>query len=255
MTPHQKCIDERGLYTREIQNRLNGRKLQIHECKVIEVKTLDVSLGNTKSSGTILDKGNASSLENDYSKTGNESNKSGNESSRYGNASNRPFYDTEPMAVVPNNVDYNVFVAEKQHIMKPEFISDTYVMEKDDSNVTLNSSDMSHNGGKVDHGALGEGVNDHIHTFLEIWELFKIKDVDGDAYKLRVFPFTLMSTAKEWLKSNAPGIFEEDLLDTNFIGGEDMNMSNEEVLEELGYLIENDPSSRSNKEDQIKSCT
>ncbi|GJT63533.1 hypothetical protein Tco_1007066 [Tanacetum coccineum] len=193
MTPHQKCIDERGLYTREIQNRLNGRKLQIHECKVIEVKTLDVSLGNTKSSGTILDKGNASSLENDYSKTGNESNKSGNESSRYGNASNS--------------------------------------------------------------GALGEGVNDHIHTFLEIWELFKIKDVDGDAYKLRVFPFTLMSTAKEWLKSNAPGIFEEDLLDTNFIGGEDMNMSNEEVLEELGYLIENDPSSRSNKEDQIKSCT
>ncbi|GKC04081.1 hypothetical protein Tco_0995691 [Tanacetum coccineum] len=53
--------------------------------------------------------------------------------------------------------------------------------------------------------ALGEDVNDHIDTFLRICELFKIKDVDGDAIKLRVFPFTLTGTAKEWLKSNAPG--------------------------------------------------
>ncbi|GJS97524.1 reverse transcriptase domain-containing protein [Tanacetum coccineum] len=53
-------------------------------------------------------------------------------------------------------------------------------------------------------GALGEDVNDHIDTFLGICELFKIKDVDGDAIKLRVFPFTLTGTAKEWLKSNAP---------------------------------------------------
>nr|GEU95269.1 hypothetical protein [Tanacetum cinerariifolium] len=54
-------------------------------------------------------------------------------------------------------------------------------------------------------GALGEDVNDHIDTFLGICELFKIKDVDIDAIKLRVFPFTLTGTDKEWLKSNAPG--------------------------------------------------
>ncbi|GJW05288.1 hypothetical protein Tco_1564144 [Tanacetum coccineum] len=53
-------------------------------------------------------------------------------------------------------------------------------------------------------GALGEDVNDHIDTFLGICKLFKIKDVDGDTIKLRVFPFTLTGTAKEWIKSNAP---------------------------------------------------
>ncbi|GJZ66687.1 retrotransposon gag protein [Tanacetum coccineum] len=54
-------------------------------------------------------------------------------------------------------------------------------------------------------GTLGEDVNDHIDTFLGICELFKIKDADGDAIKLHVFPFTLTGTTKEWLKSNAHG--------------------------------------------------
>ncbi|GKC23933.1 hypothetical protein Tco_1026083 [Tanacetum coccineum] len=50
-----------------------------------------------------------------------------------------------------------------------------------------------------------EDVDYHIDTFLGVCKLFKIKDVDGNAIKLRVFPFTLTGTAKEWLKSNAPG--------------------------------------------------
>ncbi|GJW88837.1 reverse transcriptase domain-containing protein [Tanacetum coccineum] len=62
---------------------------------------------------------------------------------------------------------------------------------------------------------------------------------------------TIESLVDEYIQ----GIFEEDLFNTNFIGGGDMNMSIKEVLEELAYLIENDPSSRSNKEDEIKSYT
>nr|GEU46244.1 reverse transcriptase domain-containing protein [Tanacetum cinerariifolium] len=54
-------------------------------------------------------------------------------------------------------------------------------------------------------GALGEDVNDHLDTFLGICEPFKIKDINGDEIKLRVFPFTLTGTDKECLKSNAPG--------------------------------------------------
>ena len=54
-------------------------------------------------------------------------------------------------------------------------------------------------------GALGEDVNDHIDKSLGICELFKINDVDGDAIMLHVFPFTLIGTTKEWLKSIAPG--------------------------------------------------
>ncbi|GJX43019.1 reverse transcriptase domain-containing protein [Tanacetum coccineum] len=57
---------------------------------------------------------------------------------------------------------------------------------------------------------------------------------------------------EQLVEENIQGIFKEDLFDTNFIRGEDMNMSNEEVLEELAYLIENDQSSRSNKEEDIK---
>ncbi|GJR97379.1 hypothetical protein Tco_0269553 [Tanacetum coccineum] len=45
----------------------------------------------------------------------------------------------------------------------------------------------------------------HLDTFLGICEPFKIKDIDRDAIKLRVFTFTLTDTDKEWLKSNVPG--------------------------------------------------
>ncbi|GKA33507.1 hypothetical protein Tco_0719936 [Tanacetum coccineum] len=61
-----------------------------------------------------------------------------------------------------------------------------------------------------------------------------------------------IDTIEPLVEENFQEIFKEDLFDTNFIGEEDMNMSNEEVLEELAYLIENDPSSRSNKEKSLK---
>nr|GEV42163.1 hypothetical protein [Tanacetum cinerariifolium] len=78
--------------------------------------------------------------------------RSGNECSERSNCRDDtdiiPSYDIEPMAEVPNIADYNVFVVEKQHTKQPEFINDTHVMEKNDSNVTSDSSDMSHSGRK-----------------------------------------------------------------------------------------------------------
>ncbi|GJZ03857.1 reverse transcriptase domain-containing protein [Tanacetum coccineum] len=61
-----------------------------------------------------------------------------------------------------------------------------------------------------------------------------------------------INTIEPLVEENFQEIIKKDLFDTNFIRGEDMNMSNKEVLEELVYLIKNDPSSRSNKEEEIK---
>nr|GEV07354.1 hypothetical protein [Tanacetum cinerariifolium] len=114
-----------------------------------------------KSSGKVSDKGKANSFENDCSKTGNnqshgnDSSSLENECSERSNSKNdtniSPSNDTEPVPEVPNTTDYNVFAIEKQHTVQPKFINDTYVMEKNDSNITSDSSVMSYNVRKVDH--------------------------------------------------------------------------------------------------------
>ncbi|GJY82630.1 hypothetical protein Tco_0496006 [Tanacetum coccineum] len=49
--------------------------------------------------------------------------------------------------------DYNVFANERRHSEQPESINDTYVVEKVDSNVIPDSSDMCDNEGKADQNA------------------------------------------------------------------------------------------------------
>ncbi|GJX30167.1 hypothetical protein Tco_0238246 [Tanacetum coccineum] len=62
-----------------------------------------------------------------------------------------PIFDTEPLAKVQNNVDnYNVFTNERQHSEQPESINDTYVMEKDDRNIILDSLNIRSDEGEVD---------------------------------------------------------------------------------------------------------
>nr|GEY64273.1 hypothetical protein [Tanacetum cinerariifolium] len=91
----------------------------------------------------------------------NQSNTSGDKSSRSWNECNdkstseddtdiRHIYDKEPMVEVPNTVDYNVFALERQHSEQLESINNTYVLEKDDSNVTPDSSNICNNDNQVD---------------------------------------------------------------------------------------------------------
>ncbi|GJW75093.1 hypothetical protein Tco_0134463 [Tanacetum coccineum] len=61
----------------------------------------------------------------------------------------RPTYDIEPLEKVHTNNDYNVFATKRQHSKQPESITDTYVVEKADSNVIHASSDMCDNEGKA----------------------------------------------------------------------------------------------------------
>ncbi|GJU46434.1 hypothetical protein Tco_1203700 [Tanacetum coccineum] len=55
-----------------------------------------------------------------------------------------------PLEHVQNDDEYNVFANERQHSKQPESINDTYVLEKDDGNVTLDSSNICNNDNQVD---------------------------------------------------------------------------------------------------------
>ena len=48
----------------------------------------------------------------------------------------------------------------------------------------------------------GAGSDDpaaHLNRFVELCDMQKYKDVDGDIIKLKLFPFSLRGKAKEWL--------------------------------------------------------
>ncbi|GJW76810.1 hypothetical protein Tco_0138492 [Tanacetum coccineum] len=68
-------------------------------------------------------------------------------------AESGPSFDAEPLEQVHIEDDYNVFANERQHSEQPESINDTYVVEKFDSNVIPDSSDMCDNEGKADQHA------------------------------------------------------------------------------------------------------
>nr|GFA19414.1 hypothetical protein [Tanacetum cinerariifolium] len=62
-----------------------------------------------------------------------------------------PIFDTEPLQKVQNDDDnYNVFANDREHPEQPESINDTYLEEQGDTNITIDSLDMSTNGETVD---------------------------------------------------------------------------------------------------------
>ncbi|GJV85650.1 integrase, catalytic region, zinc finger, CCHC-type containing protein [Tanacetum coccineum] len=61
--------------------------------------------------------------------------------------------DTEPLEKVQYDVRYNVFANERQHSEQPEYINNTCVVEKVDSNVIPDSPDMCDNDIQTDQNA------------------------------------------------------------------------------------------------------
>ncbi|XP_074298404.1 uncharacterized protein LOC141629277 [Silene latifolia] len=53
-------------------------------------------------------------------------------------------------------------------------------------------------------GGATENPNEHINDFLDSCEMYKANGVSDDAIRLRLFPYSLRGSAKEWLKSCAP---------------------------------------------------
>ncbi|GJR56152.1 hypothetical protein Tco_1406673 [Tanacetum coccineum] len=64
-----------------------------------------------------------------------------------------PSFDAEPLENVHSNDDYNVFANERQYFVQPVSINNTCVVEKVDSNVIPDSSDMCDNDNQADQNA------------------------------------------------------------------------------------------------------
>ncbi|GJW20122.1 hypothetical protein Tco_0030744 [Tanacetum coccineum] len=58
--------------------------------------------------------------------------------------------DVEPLEKVQYDVEYNVFANKRQNSEQPESINDTHIVEKDDSNVISDSSNMCDNDNQAD---------------------------------------------------------------------------------------------------------
>jgi hypothetical protein len=50
-------------------------------------------------------------------------------------------------------------------------------------------------------GASTDDAAAHLNNFVELCEIQKYKDVDGDIINLKLFPFSLRGRAKDWLQS------------------------------------------------------
>nr|GFB67879.1 hypothetical protein [Tanacetum cinerariifolium] len=62
-----------------------------------------------------------------------------------------PIFDSETLQEVQNDDDhYNVFDNNGEHLVQPESVNDTYIEERGDNNLTIDSLDMSTNGETVD---------------------------------------------------------------------------------------------------------
>ncbi|GKD09256.1 hypothetical protein Tco_1188941 [Tanacetum coccineum] len=91
-----------------------------------------------------------------------------------------PTFDVEPLEKVQSDDDYNVFANERQYFEQPESINDIYVVEKVDSNVIPDSSDVCDNDSKDDQNA--EEYEDECVVIANLIDNFEL-----DTYKNKNF--------------------------------------------------------------------
>ncbi|GKG07620.1 hypothetical protein Tco_0330589, partial [Tanacetum coccineum] len=66
-----------------------------------------------------------------------------------------------PLEQVQNHDENDVFANMRRHSEQPESINDTYVLEKDDSNVTPDSLNICNNDNQVDQNAAECAADEH----------------------------------------------------------------------------------------------
>ncbi|GJV50201.1 hypothetical protein Tco_1440413 [Tanacetum coccineum] len=113
----EQCIIERASHEQELKmtlKKLSERQLQIQQCKVQEVQSSVTSSGDETSSGIVSD---------------------------------------EEIDKQELEAHYSYMAKIQRHSKQPESINDTYVLEKDDSNVIPDSSNICTNDNQVDQNA------------------------------------------------------------------------------------------------------
>ncbi|GJW40486.1 hypothetical protein Tco_0066331 [Tanacetum coccineum] len=127
MNSIEQCIIERASHEQELKmtlKKLSERQLQIQQCKVqeIEKKKLEAHYSFMAKIQEVLPAESSSTH--------------------------------TPLEQVQNHDESNVFANERRHSEQPESINDTYVLEKDDSNVTPDLSNICNNDNQVDQNAV-----------------------------------------------------------------------------------------------------
>ncbi|GKF34932.1 hypothetical protein Tco_0108132 [Tanacetum coccineum] len=129
----------------EYDSRVNERQLQIQQCKVQEVQSSVTSSRDETSSGIVSDEEiDEQELEAHYSYMAKIQEVSPEESGSTG----------QPLEQVQNHDESNVYDNVRRHSEQPESINDTYVLEKDDSNLTPDSSNICTNDNQVNQNAI-----------------------------------------------------------------------------------------------------
>ncbi|GJR21929.1 hypothetical protein Tco_0970456 [Tanacetum coccineum] len=143
----EQCIIQRASHEQDLKmtlKKLSERQLQIQQCKVQEVQSSVTSSGDETSSGIVSDEEiDKQKLEAHYSYMAKIQEVSPEESSS----------TSQPLEQVQNHDENDVFANVRRHSEQPESINDTYVLEKDDSNVIPDSSNICNNDNQVDQNA------------------------------------------------------------------------------------------------------
>nr|GEY64485.1 hypothetical protein [Tanacetum cinerariifolium] len=135
----KESILDRAKHKREKDKRVNNRMMQSKERKDNSSTALDAGLVVTESNETESERHVLSSrFEND---------------THTDDADINSVNDKQPMAEVQLSAEHNILANEQHHSEQSESIYDTYLLEKVDKNSTLESTDMSHRGGKIDQNA------------------------------------------------------------------------------------------------------
>nr|GEW04934.1 hypothetical protein [Tanacetum cinerariifolium] len=134
--------------------------MQSRESKVVSSKALDASLVVTECSGTKSDEHITSSSLGTYM-------------THVVDADIRPVNNQKLSAEVYLIAQHNVLANEQHHTDQSEPSYDTYLLEKVDSNTTLNSTNMCHRGGEIDQDVEQDQVKS---SFLKA-EFLKINDM------------------------------------------------------------------------------
>nr|GEY02558.1 hypothetical protein [Tanacetum cinerariifolium] len=119
--------------------------------------------------------------------------------------------DTEPLEHVQNNAEYNVFANVRQHSEQSESTSNTCLVEKNDSNVTLDSPNMCDNDIQTDQNTEDVRVvlaNLITNLKLDVDENKKIqkqlKKANASlAHELKEYKYILAKTSRTLGKSNS----------------------------------------------------